>query len=63
MNLAHISESVKVAGDWLSVSVALATLAKVLPSLAAVLSIAWYLARFYDRWLAKREGRKPDLDR
>lgn len=63
MNLSHISESFKAAGDWLAVSVALGTLAKVLPSVAALLSIIWYSVRFYDRWQAKREGRKLDLDR
>lgn len=63
MNLSHFSEGAKQMGDWLWAGVALGTLAKVLPSIAALLSIIWYLVRFYDRWQAKREGRKLDLDR
>lgn len=63
MNLSHISEGGKHLGDLLSIWVVLGTLAQILPSIAALLAIIWHLVRFYDRWQAKREGRKLDLDR
>jgi len=49
----HLSDGIKHFIDSLSLMAALGTLASVLPPLAAALSIAWTLLRFYE-WFRKR---------
>lgn len=57
-------ESVKNVGDWASAMLVLATLADILPAVAALLSIIWMLIRIYEtctvqRWLY---GKTKDCD-
>lgn len=48
MTLDNLSEPAKMTGDLLSLSVVIATLAKMLPSVAALLTIIWTLIRIYE---------------
>jgi len=54
----HITESVKITGDIISVATVLGTLAQILPSIAALLTIIWTCFRIYETktvqgWLGK----------
>ncbi|MCZ4341508.1 hypothetical protein O4H52_07845 [Sphingomonadaceae bacterium G21617-S1] len=51
----------KQAGDWTSVGLILATFASVLPSIASLLSISWFLIRLYDRWKYGPIARRAQL--
>jgi thiaminase len=46
------------AADTASLLVAMATLAKILPALAALLSCVWYAIRIYE-WVARKLDRRP----
>lgn len=57
----HAVEAVTAAGDIVSVSVVIATLAQILPSIAALFTVIWTAIRIYETatvqgWL----GKKPD---
>lgn len=59
-----MSEPAKTVVDVLSVSTALATIAAILPPLAALASLIWGCIRIYETrtvqgWLARRRGRRP----
>lgn len=56
----HWGQAMKGAGDFVSISVVLGTLASVLPSMAALLSIVWSAIRIWEtrtvqRWLGRGE--------
>lgn len=46
--LDNINEHTKHVFDWTSIGIALGTLVKVLPSIAAALSIVWSVIRIYE---------------
>jgi hypothetical protein len=48
----------KACGDGIAACTILATLAGILPPLAAVVAIAWHVQQFYDRYQAKRRERE-----
>lgn len=56
---AHLSEGTKHFLDNLSLVTTIGTLASVLPPIAAALSIAWSLLRFYE-WFKKRDETQAD---
>lgn len=54
----HANESIKVAGDFISLVTVLGTLAQILPAIAALLTIIWTCFRIYETktvqgWLGK----------
>lgn len=55
-----VSETARAAGDVVSFGIVLATLAKVLPPLAALISIIWIGFQFYhsEPMVARRQKRK-----
>lgn len=50
----HLSETVKLAGDALSVSVVVGTIVQILPAIAAVLTIIWTAIRIYETRTVQR---------
>lgn len=50
-------EHIKPMADGISLAIIVGTLAKVLPAIAALLSITWYGVLLYDRFF-KRDGKK-----
>lgn len=50
----RMTDTLHTIGDWIAASISIATILKLLPAIAALLSIAWTLTRFYDRWVEKR---------
>jgi hypothetical protein len=59
-HIQHLAEPVKSTADHLAFTGILLTLAQWLPSIAALMSIAWYAYRFYDAWQKKRQGKQLD---
>lgn len=62
----HGSAGARMAGDWLSIGIVVATLASMLPPIAAALAIIYHLIRLWDlprvragrAWLRKRWHRR-----
>lgn len=54
-----MTDTLHTIGDWIAASITIATILKLLPAVAALMSILWTLARFYDRWVDKRAGAEP----
>jgi hypothetical protein len=57
--LDNINEHTKHVFDWTSIGIALGTLIKILPSIAAALSIVWSIIRIYETktvqsWLKRK---------
>lgn len=46
----HMTDTLHTIGDWIAATITVATILKLLPAIAALLSIAWTITRFYDRW-------------
>lgn len=62
MALEHIDNSVKHVGDAISIVTVLGTLAQVLPSIAAVITIVWTSIRIYETdTVQKLLGKKKDV--
>jgi len=58
-----IQEQMKAAGDVVSISTVVATIAGLLPHVAALLTVVWSVIRIYETktvqdWLARRRKRK-----
>lgn len=51
-----MTDTVHTIGDWIAASITIATILKLLPAIAALLSIAWTITRFHDRWIAKHNN-------
>jgi len=47
-------DNVKNVMDWAALGATVGTIAGWLPAIAALMSIIWYLVRFYDRWKGNR---------
>lgn len=60
MTLDHLSDSVKAAGDILSLSVVVGALTQMLPSVAAILTIIWTALRIYETRTIQRLLGKED---
>lgn len=54
----HMTDTLHTIGDWIAATITIATILKLLPAIAALMSILWTLARFYDRWVEKRATAK-----
>lgn len=46
---ARMTDTLHTIGDYIAAAVTIATILKLLPAIAALLSIAWTITRFYDR--------------
>lgn len=51
-----MTEHFKHIADWVAAGVGIATLLKVLPALAALMTIVWTGVRLYDRFKGKKFG-------
>lgn len=58
--LEHVPPAVKLTLDAVAATVTFAAVLNFLPYLAAALTIAWHLTRFYDRRQAKKQGNGYD---
>lgn len=52
----NMTEHFKHIADWVAAGVGIATLLKVLPALAALMTIVWTGVRLYDRFKGKKFG-------
>ena len=60
--LNHLSDATKHFIDTLSLGVVIGTVANILPSVAAALTIVWTSLRIFDWMEARWRGRKIDSD-
>lgn len=58
--LEHVPPAVKLALDAVAATVTFAAVLQFLPIVAAGLTIAWHLTRFYDRRQAQKQGKPYD---
>jgi len=63
MKFDHIDPAVKVTGDAISIATVVGTLAQILPSIAALLTIVWTILRIIETetvrsWLGKSNVKK-----
>jgi hypothetical protein len=54
MDLRHLPDGTKIAGDLLSFATLVGSLASLLPSVAALLTIVWTLIRIYESATVQR---------
>lgn len=55
----RMTDTLHTIGDYIAAAVTIATILKLLPAIAALLSIAWTITRFYDRRAEKRAKARP----
>jgi len=63
MKFDHIDPAVKATGDAISIATVVGTLAQILPSIAALLTIVWTILRIIETetvrsWLGKNDVKK-----